>query len=147
MEIREIMAQDKNVLNVSSCSSDDEECTGEYLEMGEDLSSDNVNVDLSFVEDLKSLSFEDYCGEKNISNYLEEYIQPQLKELKVIKLTNSLSEACKLQNLMRIAMIYKSCKDYPQYWMSALKALALEEKKVCIVFQLMKNNFSLKISF
>ena len=131
IEIREEMSKDNNVLSVSH-GGDDEECTGEYLEMGEDLSSDNVNVDLSFVEDLKSLSFEDYCGEKNISNYLEEYIQPQLKELKVIKLTNSLSEACKLQNLMRIAMIYKSCKDYPQYWMSALKALALEEKKVCI---------------
>ena len=132
MEIREIMAQDKNVLNVSSCSSDDEECTGEYLEMGEDLSSTEVSVNLEFVEELKSLSFTEYCGEKNISNYLEEYIQPQLKELRVIKLTKCLELSCKEGNLMRVAMIYKSCKDYPQHWTSALKALSLEEKKVCI---------------
>ena len=33
---------------------------------------------------------------------------------------------------MRVAMIYKSCKDYPQHWASALKSLSLEEKKVCI---------------
>ena len=127
------MSKDNNVLNVSHGDDcEGEECTGEYLEMGEDLSSDNVNVDLSFVEDLKSLNFTDYCGEKNISNYLEEYIHPQLKELGVIKLTNSLNEACKLQNLMRIALIYRSCKYYPHHWTSALKALALEEKKVCI---------------
>ena len=132
MEIREEMSKDNNVLNVSSSSCDDnEECNiGEYLE--DELSSDNVNVDLAIVEELKSLSFEDYCGEKNISNYLEEYIHPQLKELRVIKLTRCLELSCKENNLMRVAMIYKSCKDYPQHWSSALKSLSLEEKKVCI---------------
>ena len=130
MEIREIMANDNNVLNVSSCSSDDEECAGEYLE--DELSSDNVNVDLAIVEELKNLNFEDYCGEKNISNYISDFITPQLKELRVIKLTRCLELSCKENNLMRVAMIYKSCKDYPQHWTSALKSLSLEEKKVCI---------------
>ena len=132
IEIREEMSKDNNVLSVSSCSDDEDEECREYLEMGEDLSSDNVNVDLSFVEELKSLNFTDYCGEKNICNYIEEFITPQVKELRVIKLTNSLNKACKLQNLMRVAMIYKSCKDYPHHWTSALKALSLENKKVCI---------------
>ena len=132
MEIREEMANDNNVLNVSSSSCDDnEECNiGEYLE--DELSSDNVNVDLAIVEELKNLSFEDYCGEKNIPNYISDFITPQLKELRVIKLTRCLELSCKENNLMRVAMIYKSCKDYPQHWASALKSLSLEEKKVCI---------------
>ena len=128
MEIREEMSKDNNVLNVSLSS----ECTGEYVEMGEDLSSDNVNVDLAIVEELKSLNFLEYCGEKNIPNYIEEYVQPQIKELRVLKLTSCLEMSCKENNLMRVAMIYKSCKDYPQHWTSALKSLSLEEKKVCI---------------
>ena len=137
MEIREIMANDNNVLNVSSCS-DDEECTGEYVEMGEDLSSDNVNVDLAIVEELKSLNFQDYCEEKirgkdgKVINYITDIIQPQLKELRVIRLTKCLELSCQENNLMRVALIYKSCKDYPQHWTSALKALSLENKKVCI---------------
>jgi hypothetical protein len=130
--IREKMAQDKNVLNVSSsCSSEDNE-EWEYLEMGEDLSSTEVGVNLQFVEDLKSLNFTEYCDEKNISNYLEDIIQPQLKELRVLKLTKCLEMSCKENNLMRVAMIYKSCKDFPQHWTSALKALSLENKKVCM---------------
>jgi N12 class adenine-specific DNA methylase len=131
MEIREIMAQDNNVLNIS-LSSDDEECAGEYVEMGEDLSSDNVNVDLAIVEDLKSLSFEDYCGEKNIPNYINDIISPQLKELRVIRLTKCLELSCQKNNLMRVALIYKSCKDYPEHWIKALKALSLDNKKICI---------------
>ncbi len=131
MEIREIMANNNNVLNIS-LSSDDEECAGEYVEMGEDLSSDNVNVDLAIVEDLKSLSFEDYCGEKNIPNYINDIISPQLKELRVIRLTKCLELSCQENNLMRVALIYKSCKDYPEHWIKALKALSLDNKKICI---------------
>ena len=40
--------------------------------------------------------------------------------------------SCQENNLMRVALIYKSCKDYPQHWAAALKALSLENKKVCI---------------
>jgi hypothetical protein len=33
---------------------------------------------------------------------------------------------------MRVALIYKSCKDYPEHWIKALKALSLDNKKICI---------------
>jgi N12 class adenine-specific DNA methylase/SAM-dependent methyltransferase len=132
MEIRELMTQDKNVLNVSSCGSDEDgqNSAEEYLE--DDLSSTEVGVNLEIVEELKNLTFDDYCGDKNIPNYIEGFISPQLKELRIIELTRSLEVSCNENNLMRIALIYKSCRDYPQHWTAALKALSLENKKVCI---------------
>lgn len=132
MEIREIMANDKNVLNVNhgDCDGENENGTEEYLE--DDLSSTEVGVNLEIVEELKNLTFEDYCSEKNIPDYVSNIIAPQLKELRIIKLTRSLEVSCQENNLMRVALIYKSCRDYPQHWTAALKALSLENKKVCI---------------
>jgi N12 class adenine-specific DNA methylase len=129
--IREEMSKDNNIFNVSHGGDCDEENSAEeYLE--DDLSSENINVDLEIVEELKNLTFEDYCDTHGITNYLEDVIQPQLKELRVIKLTRSLEVSCQENNLMRIALIYKSCKEYPEHWTTALKALSLENKKVCI---------------
>jgi N12 class adenine-specific DNA methylase/SAM-dependent methyltransferase len=132
MEIREIMANDNNVLNVNhgDCEWENENSAEEYLE--DDLSSTEVGVNLEIVEELKNLTFDDYCGDKNIPNYIEGFISPQLKELRVIKLTRTLEVSCNENNLMRVALIYKSCRDYPQHWTAALKALSLENKKVCI---------------
>jgi N12 class adenine-specific DNA methylase/predicted RNA methylase len=132
MEIREIMANNKNVLNVNhgDCDGENENGTEEYLE--DDLSSTEVGVNLEIVEELKNLTFEDYCSEKNIPDYVSNIIAPQLKELRIIKLTRSLEVSCQENNLMRVALIYKSCRDYPQHWTAALKALSLENKKVCI---------------
>jgi N12 class adenine-specific DNA methylase len=132
MEIREIMADNKNVLNVNhgDREGENENSAEEYLE--DDLSSTEVGVNLEIVEELKNLTFEDYCSEKNIPDYVSNIIAPQLKELRIIKLTRSLEVSCQENNLMRVALIYKSCRDYPQHWTAALKALSLENKKVCI---------------
>jgi N12 class adenine-specific DNA methylase len=132
MEIREIMTDNKNVLNVNhgDCEGENENSAEEYLE--DDLSSTEVGVNLEIVEELKNLTFEDYCSEKNIPDYVSNIIAPQLKELRIIKLTRTLGVSCNENNLMRVALIYKSCRDYPQHWTAALKALSLENKKVCI---------------
>jgi len=132
MEIREIMADNKNVLNVNhgDCEGENENSAEEYLE--DDLSSTEVGVNLEIVEELKNLTFEDYCSEKNIPDYVSNIIAPQLKELRIIKLTRSLEVSCQENNLMRVALIYKSCKDYPEHWIKALKALSLDNKKICI---------------
>jgi N12 class adenine-specific DNA methylase/predicted RNA methylase len=132
MEIREIMADNKNVLNVNhgDREGENENSAEEYLE--DDLSSTEVGVNLEIVEELKNLTFEDYCSEKNIPDYVSNIIAPQLKELRIIKLTRTLGVSCNENNLMRVALIYKSCRDYPQHWTAALKALSLENKKVCI---------------
>jgi N12 class adenine-specific DNA methylase/predicted RNA methylase len=132
MEIREIMADNKNVLNVNhgDREGENENSAEEYLE--DDLSSTEVGVNLEIVEELKNLTFEDYCSEKNIPDYVSNIIAPQLKELRIIKLTRSLEVSCQENNLMRVALIYKSCKDYPEHWIKALKALSLDNKKICI---------------
>jgi N12 class adenine-specific DNA methylase len=132
MEIREIMANNNNVLNVNhgDCEWENENSAEEYLE--DDLSSTEVGVNLEIVEELKNLTFEDYCSEKNIPDYVSNIIAPQLKELRIIKLTRSLEVSCQENNLMRVALIYKSCKDYPEHWIKALKALSLDNKKICI---------------
>jgi hypothetical protein len=140
IEIREEMSKQEQVLSLTKEDKEDKEdketeeenISGEFWLLDEDRAGDDLSINDGLIEELKTLSFEDYVNERGMINYVEDVINLELVELRVIALTQDLQGSCKEGNIMKVARIYKSCHSFPEHWQKAMTALELNEKKVVI---------------